>query len=174
MSFAGQARIVAYLVASLIIGVSALAASEPGRMREATWREALERAGAALAEGNAREAHQAWEDAYRAALRDRTPESLLAVGRAYLRIGETTRGRQAALSQARRICLVALFQARERDDANGVALAAEAFAALGDREVADRAFAVAAQLAARNQDAVTRERIVARAGRRAAGDGSAP
>jgi hypothetical protein len=155
MSLAGRAQIAAYGVACLIAGASALAASEPGRVREATWREAIERAEAALAGGNPREARRHWEGAYRVAVHARTPEGLLAVGRAYLSIGEATRGRQSAVSEARRIFLIALFQARERGDADGVALAGEAFAALGDREVADRAFDVAIALATRNRDAAS-------------------
>ena len=168
MSFAGQARIVAYLVASLIVGISALAASEPGRVREATWHAALERVDMALADGHFPEARRAWEDAYRAAIGARAPEGMLAVGRASVRIGETTGDRLSARAEARRIFLAALFQARERQDPVGVALAGEAFATLGDREVADRAFAVAAVLAARGRDAGALDRIVALTGRGAA------
>lgn len=165
MSFAGQARIVAYLVASLIVGLSALAASEPGPVRVATWREALQRVDTALVGGHAREARRAWEDAFRAAVGARTPGGMLAVGRASLRIAEVTGDRQSAVAEARRMFLAALFQARERQDADGVALAAEAFAGLGDREVADRAFAVAAALAARSGNAAAVSRVAALAGR---------
>lgn len=161
MIFAGRARIAAYLVACLVVGASALAASEPGRGRETGWREALERADAALAGGDAREARRHWEEAYRVAVHTRTPEGLLAVGQASLRVGEATRGRQGAVAEARRIFLLALFQARERHDPDGVALAGQAFAGLGDREVADRAFDIALALATRNDDAGARERVTA-------------
>lgn len=165
MSLGGRARIAAYLAACLIIGASALAASEPGRVRETVWPEALERVNAALAGGDAREARRHWEEAYRDAIRWRTPDGLLAVGQASLRIGEATQDRQSAVSEACRIFLVALFQGRERRDPDGVALAGTAFVGLGDREVADRVFDVALALAARNRDSGARERVNALAGR---------
>ena len=84
---------------------------------------------------------------------------MLEVGLAYLRIGEAARDRQTAVARARQIFLLALFQARERRDPGVVAAAGEAFASLGDREVADRAFAVAMALAAQNNDTRTREHI---------------
>jgi hypothetical protein len=65
--------------------------------------------------------------------------------------------------EARRIFLRAFFQARERGDADTVALSGDAFAALGDREVADRAFDVAlALVVAGGRDTATRERVMAR------------
>jgi hypothetical protein len=167
MSPAGRARIGAYVAACLIVGASALAAGEPGRGRDTAWREALERANAALAGGDAREARRHWEEAYRVAVHTRTLEGLLAVGEASLRVGEATRGRQSAVAEARRIFLVALFQAREHRDPDGVALAGRAFAGLGDREMADRALAVALALA--TPDAGARERVIALAGRATAG-----
>jgi hypothetical protein len=83
MSPAGRARIGAYVAA----------AGEPGRGRETAWREALERANAALAGGDAREARRRWEEAYQVAVHTRTLEGLLAVGEASLRVGEATRSR---------------------------------------------------------------------------------
>lgn len=135
-------------------------ASEPrAPSPDARWREPLERAETALAGGDARGAERAWEEAYRAVVRPGTPGGMLEVGLAYLRIGEAARDRQTAVARARHIFLVALFQARERRDPDVVAAVGEAFASLGDREVADRAFAVAMALAAQNSDARTCERI---------------
>jgi hypothetical protein len=85
MSVAGRAQIAVYIVACLIAGASALAASEPGRVREATWREAIERAEAALAGGNPREARRHWEGAYRVVVHARTPEGCSRDGAAGLR-----------------------------------------------------------------------------------------
>ena len=159
MSLAGRARIAAYLAACLIVGTSALAASEPGRVRETVWPEALARVDASLAGGDAREARRHWGEAYRDAIRRRTPDGLLAVGQASLRVGEATQDRQSAVSEARRIFLIALFQARERRDPDGVALVGTAFVGLGDREVADRVFDVALAVAAHNRDSGARTRV---------------
>jgi len=84
---------------------------------------------------------------------------MLAVGRAYLRLSATSR--EAAVAQARRMFLEALFQALTRNDADGVASAAEAFAALGDREVADRACHIGMSLALQNGDVDALKRLVA-------------
>ena len=161
MSIGAAARIAAYVVVVLLVSASAPAGNDRTFAPDAAWREPLQRVETALAGGDARGAAHAWEVAYRAAMRARAPEGLLEVGRARLRIGEATRDRQTAVAQARRIFLVALFQARERREPCGVARAGEAFASLGDREVADRAFEVAMALAVRNGDAVVRERIAA-------------
>jgi hypothetical protein len=159
MNAAAAARIGAYLLAVLAATAPALAGHDASRPAGADWREPLQRAEAALANGERGAAQQAWEQAYRAAMQVRTPEGLLAVGDAYLRIGEAARGRPTAVASARRIFLTALFQARERRDAPGVAAAAAAFAALGDRDVADRGFEIATAVAHRHGDVAVRERI---------------
>jgi hypothetical protein len=165
MSRAGRARIGAYVTACLIAAAAQLIAGRPSLGQEITWREAVQRVEAVLAGGDLPAARRHWEEAYRMTVRARTAEGLLAVGQARLHLGEVTGGRQSAVADARRIYLSALFQARERRDADGVALAGRAFGELGDREVADRAFAVAAALATRSRDSATREPILARAGR---------
>ena len=140
----------AYLLGFGMLAGVALTPGGRALPAEATWRDALQRADAALAGGDVREARQAWQEAYRAVMRARAPEGMLDVGRACLRIGEAGRDRRAAVAQARRIYLGALFQARSRRDADVVARAGEAFAALGDREVAERAFEIAMALRARS------------------------
>jgi tetratricopeptide (TPR) repeat protein len=169
ISTAAKARISAYVLLWLLVGAWVLTAGEHGRPRDTQWAEPLERASAALAGGDAREARRLWEQAYRAAVVARSSAALLAVGHEYLNIGEATRDRPSAVAEARRLFLAALFAARERQDAHGVALAGQAFAALGDREVADRAFDVAIALASRSRDAGARERIAAVAGRSTSG-----
>lgn len=159
MKAAAAARIGAYLLAVLAATAPALAGHDPSRAAVADWREPLQRAEAALANGERGAAQQAWEQAYRAAMQVRTTEGLLAVGDAYLRIGEAARNRATAVASARRIFLTALFQARERRDAPGVAAAAAAFASLGDRDVADRGFEIATAVANRHGDVAARERI---------------
>jgi tetratricopeptide (TPR) repeat protein len=161
VNVAPAARVGAYALACLIAVAMALAANGRAVPAKATWRDALQRAEAALAGGDVLGAQQAWQEAYRAVMGARSPEGMLDVGRAYLRIGEAARDRGAAVAQARRIYLVALFRARERRDADAVAHAGQAFAALGDREVAERAFEVAMALATQNRDAAARDRIAA-------------
>jgi hypothetical protein len=128
---------------------------------DARWREPLGRAEAALAEGQARRAEEAWEEAQRAAMRATTPPTgLVDVGRAYLRIGEAAHDRQTAVSRARVLYLRALFRARERGDVDGIAAASQAFASLGDCEMARRAFAVVRTVAPqRSEPAPTCERL---------------
>jgi len=152
-----RARAATCWLGGLILG--ALTLAETARSADVGWREALERAEAALAGGDAHRAEEAWQEAYRRAMRGRTPEALLDLGRAYLLIGEAARDRQTAVVRARRIFREALFLAGERRDAEGVARAGEAFACLGDRHVALRAFDVALALATRNRDAAARGRI---------------
>ena len=150
MSAGGTARLGACLF--LVIFVSALAAAANGRggSPDTGWREPLQRVEPALARGDTRGAVQAWEMAYRAAMGGRTPEGMIEVGHAALRMGVASQNHQAAMAQARRLFLAALFQARERRDPGTVARAGEAFASLGDRDVAVRAFEIAATLATQN------------------------
>jgi hypothetical protein len=130
----------------LLASPSAVTAQARTLVAPSTWREPLSRAEHALASGEPRQAELAWEEARRAAIRSRLPHALLEVGVAYLSIGEVTRDRQTAAARARQLFLESLFRARERRDVDGIAAAGQAFAALGDCEVADRAFrAIAAQ-----------------------------
>lgn len=152
-----RGRAAAGWLAGLIL--MALALAEAAHAAEVGWREALQRAEAALTGGDARGAEEAWQEAYRAAMRGRAPDALLDLGRAYLRIGEAARNRQSAVARARRIFREAFFQARERRDADGMAGAGEAFASIGDHHVALRAFDAALALTERNRDAAARDRI---------------
>jgi hypothetical protein len=170
MSLAGRARIAAYVAAVSIVGITVLVAREPSRGRDASWPAAIERAQAVLAGGDAGVARRFWEDAYRDAVQRRTAAGLLAVGHLSLQIGDSAHDRQAALAEARRIFLLALLQAREDRDPDGVALAGRAFADLGDRDVAARAFDIALALAIAKRDADAHARVTALA-RRAASDG---
>jgi tetratricopeptide (TPR) repeat protein len=123
--------------------------------------EDLARAEAALALGDHRESQTAWEEAFRLAMASRAAEGLLAVGYAYVRMGQASNDRGKALPRARQLFLSALLQAEGRRDANGVTAAAEAFASIGDHEVADRACDIALPLAVKNNDGNARERVMA-------------
>lgn len=126
----------------------------------ALWTVHLERVEAALARRNVSAAELAWQAAYGEALRSRRWEGMLAVGEASLRIGEVAGTRKLAEAKARQAYLAALFRARQQESLDGVLRTAEAFAALGDREVAEQGVYVAQRLAAaRAQDAQARERV---------------
>jgi len=157
MMNAARGRAAAGWLSGLIVG--ALVLAEPARAAGGGWREPLQRAEAALALGDARGAELIWQDAYRMAMRVRTPEALTDVGRAYLRIGEAAHDRQTAVARARRLFLEALVQARERRDAEALTDVGEAFASLGDHHVALRAFDAALALATQPRDAAARSRL---------------
>lgn len=126
----------------------------------APWTAHLERVEAALAQRNVSAAELAWQAAYGEALRSRRWEGMLEVGEASLRIGEVAGTRKLAEAKARQAYLTALFRARQQESLDGVLRTAEAFAALGDREVAEQGVYVAQRLAAaRAQDAQARERV---------------
>ena len=89
----------------------------------------------------------AWRDAYGIALGSRSWEAMLAVGDAATRI-DALAGRRAGTptgfrAEARQAYLRALFDARAARSSEGVHRAADAFAALGDTEMAARAHAMA-------------------------------
>ena len=158
----------AALVASWLVTAALALTWEPGSAAPARdWREPLGRAEAALARGDTRRAELAWEEAHRAAVRAGASRGMLELGRAYLRIGEAAHDRPTAVTRARRTFLMALFHARERGDPDVVAGTAEAFAALGDREVADRAAEIALELSARKGAPGPRERLAVSRGREA-------
>jgi tetratricopeptide (TPR) repeat protein len=136
------------LIVALTAEMTVVAAEMPMPPVERSWREPLDRAEAALAEGQARRAELAWEEAHRAAMRASIPPNgLINVGIAYLRIGEAARDRQTAVARARQLFLRAFFRARDQRDIDGIAAVSQAFASLGDCEMSERAFAVALTMA---------------------------
>jgi hypothetical protein len=168
MSTPGLLRVAAYLLAWLIAGAPMVARSGAVLVPDPPWGEPLQRAESLRARGDVPAGEAAWDEAYRAAMRSRVSGGLLDVGRAYLRIGEAARDHGTAVARARRLFLGALFRAREARDPVGVAEAAAAFAGLGDRAVADRAFVVALALAEQDRDPAARNRIAALRGRASA------
>jgi len=138
------------------------------RSGEATppWVGPLQRMNTALASKNVTAAEEAWHDAHRAALGSRQRwDGLIEVGEAYLRIGEVANERQAAQPTARRLYLTALLRARQQGSLDGVLRTAEAFAALGDREVVMQCLRVADQVAERARDPQAHARVEAFRGR---------
>jgi hypothetical protein len=157
---AHHAWVASCLIACVVVSGAALSWRD-SRPSVADWRLPLDHATAALAAGDLPSARVAWEDAYRAAMGTRDPEGLLAAGAAALRIGEAGERRGVAVAEARRLFLAAFLQAREREDAESMARAGEAFAELGDQEVAARAFTLAMALATRRGDQAARQRVAA-------------
>jgi hypothetical protein len=129
------------LVMVSTLGAGAARAGMSTWPSDAGWREPLDRAEAALSQGEPQRAEQAWEEAQRAALRPTMPPTgLVNVGLAYLKIGEAAHDRQTAVTRARQLLLRALFRARHQRDVEGLTAVSHAFARLGDCEVAERAF----------------------------------
>jgi hypothetical protein len=113
----------------------------------------------ALARGDVSAAARAWHAGYPAVLGSRGWEGLLEAGDAYLRLGEASGTRQAAEVRARDLYLRALFRAREVASIEGVLRAAEAFTALGDREVVEQSIRIAESLGARKGQSAVDARI---------------
>lgn len=129
-------------------------ARAPRQAGGARWRTHLARVDDALAKHDLRGATHACEDAYRAALGSRRWDALVDVGDAYLRIGEAAGSRGGWEAKARESYRNAFLRARQQGSVEGVLRAAEAFADLGDREVAEQALRIAESLAAQDPEAL--------------------
>jgi hypothetical protein len=116
-------------------------------------------------------------EAYRAAIASRRWGEFLAAGDAILRLGDMTQSRSTAEPEARQLYLSALFRARGQESLDGVLLATEALARLGDRDVVEKGLHMARDLAGSDPEAQARVRLVEdRSSRSAAAgwDGGAP
>lgn len=127
----------------------------------APWTVHIRQVDDALSQNDMSAALKAWHDAYAAALGSRRWEGMVEAGDAYLRIGDAGGVRKGAEPIARLSYLAALFRARQHGSLDGVLRTAEAFAALGDREVVDQCIRIAERLAAHGRDAQARDRVVA-------------
>ena len=111
-----------------------------------TLAERLTAVDAAIARQDQGKAIREWRDAYGVALGSRHWEAMADVGDAAVRI-DTLVGRPAGnptgfRAEARRTYLRALFQARNQRSPEGIERVAQAFAALGDRDMAAGARAI--------------------------------
>jgi hypothetical protein len=121
---------------------------------------------------------RSWHDAYVAVQPVRSWEGFIEVGDAYRRIGDVARTRATSAPKARELYLTAFFRARRAGSLDGMLRAAESFAALGDRDVAEQCLHAAERLAAeapRESDirvrvAMARRRIADRLNRGDLGD----
>jgi hypothetical protein len=115
-------------------------------VQEPTLAQRLSRVDAALARNNLSQAVYEWRDAYGVALGTRRWEAMVDVGDAATRI-DVLAGRPSGhptgfRAEARQAYLRALFQARHTRSLEGIERVAQAFAALGDHEMAARARAI--------------------------------
>ena len=147
--------------------VAQAAARRVARTQPFSWGVFVDRVDQALAARDINRAEQAAHDAYTTALGSRGWDGLIATGDRYLRIGEATRLQSVARAKARQAYLAAFFRARAQGSLDGVMQSAEAFAALGDRQVAAQCLKTAQRLAAASNDPRSRERAAALAERMA-------
>ncbi len=126
---------------------------------EPQWTAHIRKMDDALGQRNLSAAQMAWRDAYGAALASRHWEAMLDAGNAYLRVAEAAGTPAAGYPKARTAFLAAFFRARQQGSLDGVLGAAEAFAGLGDREVAAQCLSVADAMALRGGDPQAQARV---------------
>jgi len=148
--------------------VAALLSVLPGTPAEAAdgtpphdepWLVAIRAMDQAVSQGDVHAAMTSRREAYQTALGSRRWDALADVGDATSRLANTPGVTGQMKADARRAYLEALFRARRQGSLEGVLRVAEAFAALGDREVARQGVVIANVLAARSPAPETRERL---------------
>jgi hypothetical protein len=152
------------LAAATLLAVFEVTAERGGGRapkHDTSWVSSLHNMDQALARGDLPAAAAARRGAYRAAIASGTWEGFLAAGNAVVRLGDATQSRSAAEPDARRLYLAALFRARSQYSLDGVLQTTEAFARLGDRELAAQGLAIAVDLAGSEPAARARVREVA-------------
>jgi hypothetical protein len=142
---------------SLSLGLLMTYAKDPGLDSPLDAR--LEQVDGALARGDGTAAARARHEAYVHALGTARWEDMLAAGSASLRVGEAAGTPGAGRAEAREAYLAALNRARASGSTDGVLRVAEAFAALGDRSVAEQCLVIAARLAGESRDGEVVERV---------------
>lgn len=122
------------------------------------WRTYLDVVDKELERGHVDTAVRVWQDAYGAALASRSWESMIAVGDAFVAIGQAAGTPRGARMNARDAYLSALVRARRERSVEGALRTAEAFRKLGDRAVVEQCLHIADQLATGNHEAQQRVR----------------
>ncbi len=120
------------------------------------WKAYLHIVETELASGHVDGAVRAWHDAYGAALENRSWESMIAVGDAFMKIGHAAGTPGGARMNAREAYLTALIRARRDRSVDGALRSGEAFEALGDRAIVEQSLYIAAQLATGDEQAQQR------------------
>jgi hypothetical protein len=150
LSFVGLAGIAAIMLGGLTADRAGATRFERTEPRE-TWlgrglTEHLAEVNAAIARNDQDQAIRAWREAYGIALGSRRWEAMADVGDAAVSIDVLVRrpsGNSTGFrAEARQAYLRALFQARAQRAPDGIGRVADAFAALGDRDMATRARAI--------------------------------
>lgn len=127
----------------------------------------------ALARGDFYAADLARRTAHLMALGSRRWDAMAAVGDAYVRFAASPGASPTLRLEARRIYRSALFRAHQQGSIEGVLRVSEAFAALGDKEVAREGLAMAAAMAAASHgpyDAARAEALTERLDNQASSD----
>lgn len=117
--------------------------------------------GEAVQRGDLVTARAAWHDAYRSLRRTRDWQGMAALGDTAQGIAGASGARQPWEADARQGYLGALFRARAEASLDGVLRATEAFATLGDRDVAEEGLRIAESVALRTGTAEARDRVLA-------------
>lgn len=138
-----QAAVLMAAVAGVVLTRVEAAMAAGTSAAEPAWAAPLHTLENAVSAGDAKAAGHAWQQAYLSALGTRRWDGMLAVGDAALQIGAAGGSRSAAVARARKAYLVGLTRARNARSTDGVLRLAQAFFALGDREVAERCLDIA-------------------------------
>ena len=117
--------------------------------------------GEAVQRGDLATARAAWDDAYRSLRRTRDWQGMAALGDAALEVASASGARQPWDADARQAYLGALFRARAEASLDGVLRATDAFATLGDRDIAEEGLRIAELVALRTGTAEARHRVLA-------------
>jgi len=163
--------IVVAAVFAMLMGLEVLAQAAAHRAAQAEPASSgafIDRVDQALAVRDITGAQRAGHDAYTAALGSRGWDELVAAGDAYLRIDEAMGFRSPARARARQAYLAAFLRARSQGSLDGVVRSTDAFASLGDRQVAAQCLRTAERLTAAGNDPRSREAVAALAERMAA------
>jgi hypothetical protein len=155
---ASRDRRVVAIVGLCVLALAEALGAETGAGTPA-WRRHLQRMNEALARRDVSRASSAWHDAYGAALASRRWEALLSVGDAHLALGTVRGDRKSSEPRARDAYLHAFFRARTAGSLEGILQSADAFAALGDRDVSAALLRVADGMARKGGDAAAIARV---------------
>ena len=117
--------------------------------------------GEAVHRGDLATARAAWHDAYRSLRRTLDWQGMAALGDAALEAASASGARQPWDADARQAYLGALFRARAEASLDGVLRATDAFATLGDRDIAEEGLRTAELVALRAGTAEARRRVLA-------------
>lgn len=132
---------------------------ENARVRGRLFEQQVAAVDHALARHDINTAVREWHGAY--AIARFTPgwRPMIDVGEASVRIGEVAASRHGAKANARQAYLAALTRAERARDADGILAVADAFARLGDREVAKTCVRIAERVMTARNDAGMMERV---------------